>query len=130
MFLVGRSVSVQVGTHVLDLQFQIGLGTLGRTLEGHMFQEVGHSVVAGILVPRSGIDPQTNGGRLGSGILAGHPQTTVQLGHLRRGYVDQGGTEVSGIRRLQTLDQFGSVATHPQGAGQLQERCHGWLSLV
>jgi hypothetical protein len=38
-------VSVEMGSHVFDLELQIGLGSLGRALEGHVLQEVGNAVV-------------------------------------------------------------------------------------
>lgn len=55
-----------------------------------MLQEVGHSVVLLVLGPRARIDPKTHGGGGGAGILAGHAETIVQLGHLGGGYVQQG----------------------------------------
>ena len=46
-----RCVSVEMGSHVFDLELQIGLGPLGRALEGHVLQEVGNAVVLSSLVP-------------------------------------------------------------------------------
>lgn len=54
-----------------------------------MLQEVGHSVVLLVLGARPSIDPQSHGGGRGTGILASHAETVVQLGHLGGGYVQQ-----------------------------------------
>ena len=47
-------------------------------LESHVFQEVGHSVVLGIFISRSGVDPESDGGGGSAGVLSGHADSVVQ----------------------------------------------------
>lgn len=62
--LLARGVSVQVATHVLNLHFQLLLGTALGSLEGHVLQEVSGTVVLVGLVSASSVDPNTNSGSL------------------------------------------------------------------
>ena len=48
--LLARSVSVEMGAHVLNLQLQLVLIALARSLERHVLEKVGDAVVAVILV--------------------------------------------------------------------------------
>ena len=57
----------QMAAHVLDLHLEGLLGPLAGALEGHVLEEMGRAVVGGRLVARSGIDPDSDRGGLGSG---------------------------------------------------------------
>jgi hypothetical protein len=48
-------------THVLDLQLQLLLSSLGGALESEMLKEVGSAVGLIGLSPGTGIDPDTDG---------------------------------------------------------------------
>ena len=56
-----------MAAHVLDLHLEGLLGPLAGALEGHVLEEMGRAVVGGRLVARSGIDPDSDRGGLGSG---------------------------------------------------------------
>lgn len=56
-------------------------------LEGHVLKKVGNTIVLVILGTGTSIDPESNGGSGGAGILASDAQAIVQLSHLRSGYV-------------------------------------------
>lgn len=100
--LPGR-VGVQVGAQILNLEFEVGLRPLVRSLEGHVLQEVGNTIGGGSLVPRSGIDPETDRCGRGARVLRGHTQTIVQSGGERGRDVLDGGLEVGSVRRLEAL---------------------------
>ena len=57
----------------------------GINLEGHVFQEVGNSVVLGGFVAASSIDPQTHGCRGNAGVLGGYAKAVFQCGDLDLG---------------------------------------------
>jgi hypothetical protein len=59
-----RSVSVEVSTHILDLEFQLVLGSLVGTLEGKVLKEVCGSVGLVSLCSAAGVDPDANSGCL------------------------------------------------------------------
>jgi len=50
---------------------------------------MGNTIVLLILGTRTSIDPESNSGGGGAGILASNTQAVVQLGHLSGGYVQQ-----------------------------------------
>ena len=66
-------------SHVLDFHLQLLLGSLGGSLEGHVFQEMSSTVVCGSFVSRTSIDPNSNGsGFTSSNGFRTHSQTIVQ----------------------------------------------------
>lgn len=62
---------------------------MGTYFEGHMLQEVGNTIVLLIFGTRTSVDPESNGGGGGAGILASYTQAIVQPRHLCGGYVQQ-----------------------------------------
>jgi len=98
-----------VSTHVLDLKLEISLRPLGGALkftfwdlvihfgtavcqilylEGHVLKEMGHSIILVVLVPGTGVDPNSDGGSWKATVLGGHSHAIVQLGQLRRWQID------------------------------------------
>lgn len=58
--LFARRVSIQVSSHVLHLHLQLRLCAFGRALEGHVLQEVSHSVVLLRLIATASVNPQSH----------------------------------------------------------------------
>jgi hypothetical protein len=73
-------------THVFNFHFELLLRPLGRSLEGHVLQKVGRSIVGRRFIPRTGIDPDADRRRFAPGdSFAAHPQSIVERGHIGRG---------------------------------------------
>lgn len=64
--------------------------SLRSYLEGEVLKEVGNSVVAGILISASHINPHADGGSLAAIVLAGHTKSVLQGGDLGLGNVQKG----------------------------------------
>jgi len=103
-----RSVGVDGGTEVLNLSLKLLHIALGRALEEHVLEEVGHTVVLSVLIASTGVDHDTDSsGVTALDLLGGHTQTIAQ----RRD------------RRLWVLGHRLS-----SGGEALEERCGGELA--
>mmetsp|Transcript_7353 Transcript_7353/g.16032 ORF Transcript_7353/g.16032 Transcript_7353/m.16032 type:complete len:207 (+) Transcript_7353:702-1322(+) len=84
--LLPAGVRVQVSAHVFDFDFQLVLGAFGRSLEGHVFEEVCRAVVVGRFVAGAGVDPHAYRGGGGGGDGFGcDAQAGGEGGYFRRG---------------------------------------------
>ena len=59
--LLPAGVGVQVSAHVLHLELKPCLGSLGGALEGHVLEEMCHTIVGGILIPEIYVVRTKNG---------------------------------------------------------------------
>ena len=62
--LLDAGRGIEVAARRFDLFGDSPGGTPPRALEGHMFQQVGETLLVDSLVTRSGADPNADGGRL------------------------------------------------------------------
>ena len=72
-------------------------------LEGEVLEEVGDTIVAGVLVPAAHVDPHAHGGGLPTIVLAGHTHPVLEHGHPGLGHIQERlreGHSVTGPRSL------------------------------
>lgn len=115
---LSRGVGVEVAAHVLNVELELVLGSLVGALEGQMLEEMGGSVVVGVLVSRAGVDPHAHGGGLHQRVgLGGNGQSVLEVG----------GSSLGGNRGGKTSLGHGED-TSLEG-GQSQKRVHGvgWI---
>mmetsp|Transcript_29054 Transcript_29054/g.53396 ORF Transcript_29054/g.53396 Transcript_29054/m.53396 type:complete len:452 (-) Transcript_29054:12-1367(-) len=81
--LLTASVSIELTTHVLNLDLKVTNSALLGTLEEKVLKEVSGTIVSIILKPASRVNPNTNGGGLSKrDVLSGNPQTVGKSGNL------------------------------------------------
>lgn len=109
--LFPRSVGVQVSSEVLYFEFELVLGSLSSSLEGHVFEEVSRSRRLVGLGAGTGIDPNSDGGGRGRGGRFGRDGETVGEG----GDLGEGGSDVGSESTIEERSLNG-IEREPRGA--------------
>lgn len=71
-----------MGTHVLNLNLELLLGSLRGTFESHVLQEVCNTIVLGVLKNAASTNPNTNSGEFSRPFLSGYTDSIGKTSNL------------------------------------------------